>query len=114
MKILILEDDPRRIAVFKDRLKEHDLFFFTNVDDAKASVAAEGPFDRYFLDHDLDGRVYVDSLEPNTGYQLAIFLAERGESGEITVHSRNEYGAQNIKGIIPRAILVPFPELFPG
>ena len=112
MKVLILEDDPNRIKTFKNKLKEHDLYFFTNVSDAKDAVAAFGPFDYYFLDHDLDGQIFVDSKEMNTGYRFAEFLAESNVTGEIVVHSMNPAGAQNIKGVLPQAQLVPFPYLF--
>ena len=72
MKILILEDSKERIKIFKKNLtKYHDLYFFDNVQDARDALELMGPWDMLFLDHDLDNRVYVESEEPNTGYQLA-------------------------------------------
>lgn len=112
MKVLILEDDPNRIGVFKRKLHEHDLYFFTNVPDAKDATINFGPFDYYFLDHDLEGKVFVSSDYSNTGYQFAKFLAEIEAQGEIIVHSMNPVGAQNIKGVLPQAKVVPFPYLF--
>lgn len=112
MKVLILEDDPNRIGIFKKKLHEHDLYFFTNVADAKDATINFGPFDYYFLDHDLDGQVFVNSKEMNTGYRFAEFLAEVKVTGEIIVHSMNPAGAQNIKGVLPQAKIVPFPYLF--
>jgi hypothetical protein len=112
MKVLILEDDPNRIKIFKNKLKEHDVYFFTNVSDAKEATINFGPFDYYFLDHDLEGNVFVNSNYSNTGYQFAKFLAEKEVAGEIIVHSMNPAGAQNIKGVLPQAKIVPFPYLF--
>lgn len=112
MKVLILEDDPTRIGIFKKKLHEHDLYFAVAVDEAKDMSKNFGPFDFYFLDHDLDRRVFVDSNEQNTGYQFAKFLAESNVEGTIVVHSMNPAGAQNIKGVLPQAQLVPFPYLF--
>lgn len=112
MKVLILEDDGNRIATFKKKLKDHDLYFAVSVDEAKDMAKNFGPFDYYFLDHDLDGKVFVDSKDENTGYQFAKFLAEVNATGKIFVHSMNPVGAQNIKGVLPQATLVPFPYLF--
>ena len=112
MKVLILEDDPNRIGIFKKKLKEHDLYFAISVKEAKDMTINFGPFDYFFLDHDLDGQIFVDSNEENTGYRFAQFLAESKATGEVIVHSMNPAGAQNIKGVLPQAQIVPFPYLF--
>jgi hypothetical protein len=112
VKVLILEDSPERIKLFKEKLKDHDLYFFDDVEEAKKAVEYIGGFDFYFIDHDLDNKVFVKSNEPNTGYQFAKFLAEKGIVKDTVVHSMNVVGAQNIKAVLPHAQIVPFPSLF--
>ena len=113
LKILILEDSYARIQTFKQRLKGHDLFFFDQVKDAKDALTLLGPFDVVFLDHDLDDKVFVDSADANTGYQLAKYIAEKGfKFDQIILHSMNPAGVQNMKDILPDAIIAPFPTLF--
>ncbi len=112
MKVLILEDDDSRIKTFKNKLEGHDVYFFKTVADAKQAYSFFGPYDYYFLDHDLDGMVYVDSNNENTGYQFAKFLAEQKATGEIVIHSMNTVGAANMKAELPQAIVCPFPFLW--
>ena len=65
-------------------------------------------FDIIFLDHDLGNRIYVDSGDPNTGFQVAMFIQNNKICyNEIIVHSMNYWGAKNIKDIIPDARLIP-------
>jgi CheY-like chemotaxis protein len=112
MKVLILEDSPERIKVFKQKLSDHDLYFFDDVKEAKRAVEIIGGFDFFFIDHDLDNKVFVNSHEQNTGYQFAKFLAEKGIVKDTVIHSMNVVGAQNIKAVLPHAHIVPFPTLF--
>lgn len=112
MRVLVLEDSHERIKVFKVKLAEHDVYFFDNVKDAVAAVKYDEPFEYFFIDHDLDDKVYVDSNEPNTGYQFAKFLAEEGIKGTFIAHTMNPAGAENIKAVLPGVIHVPFPALF--
>ena len=114
MKVLILEDSGARIKSFQKHLgKDHDLYFFDNVQEAMAALELMGPFDVLFLDHDLDDRVFVDSNEQNTGYQLAKWISEQDmKFNEIIIHSHNPAGAQNMKAALPEAKLIPFANLF--
>lgn len=114
MKILVLEDAPERIKTFKVKLKDHDVYFFDEVADAIAAVEFIGDFDMYFIDHDLDDQIFVDSDEPNTGYQFAKHLSKKelDENIDIIVHSMNPPGAQNIKSVLPQSKLIPFTSLF--
>ena len=111
MKVLIFEDASERIKTFQRILKNHDLYFFDQVDEAKKAFDLLGPFDFIFLDHDMDGRVYVDSNEPNTGYQLAKYIAQKGTKAEIVVHSMNMPGVENILSVLPQAKFISFPIL---
>ena len=109
MKILILEDFPQRIKWFNDNLSKHYLWIANDVEIAKAHFIEQRPFDVIFIDHDLDGRVYVDSLEPNTGWQFARFLSQQKIGTTLVFcHSQYEQGANNIKAMLPCTILLPF------
>jgi CheY-like chemotaxis protein len=113
MKILILEDNTERVNIFRKNLEhEHELHFYDQVEDAKTALDALGPFDIIYLDHDLDGRVFVDSEEPNTGYQLARYIAENNVGGKIILHTMNPWGAARMKRVLPWAQCVSFDDLF--
>ena len=94
MRVFILEDDPYRIKVFTELLTRCEVTVSTSVPDAIA--AFEPPYDILCLDHDLDGRVYVDSAEENTGAGFVRWLIQNeiGLNGNpILVHSYNPAGA---------------------
>ena len=113
LKILILEDSSERIRIFKEKLStKHDVYFFDQVEDAKRAIESQGPFDVIFLDHDLDHRIYVDSDEANTGYQLAKFIADKNISAKIIIHTMNHSGADRMLEVLPDAKHVEFPDLF--
>lgn len=107
-KVLILEDNKDRIKTFKQKLSEHDLYFFDDVKEAVQGFTLLGPFDLILLDHDLDNKIFVDSNEPNTGYQFALFLSQEDTNAQIIIHSMNVKGAQNIKSVLPQAEVIPF------
>ena len=113
MKILILEDSAERIRIFKMHLgKENELFIFDQVEDAKNAIDHSGPFERIYLDHDLDQRVFVDSDEKNTGYQLAKYIAKKNIDSEIILHTLNPFGAERMLAVLPFAKHIMFDELF--
>lgn len=95
MKIFILEDRDRRIKWFKNVFSsENSLFFADNVKDAKKILLENPEFDILFLDHDLDQKIFVNSNEQNTGYQLTKFIVENKISfGFAYIHSMNRYGS---------------------
>ena len=112
MNIFILEDDENRMKKFRGKLIGHVIFHADNVKDAKAILSKE-KVDVIFLDHDLDNRVYVDSNEPNTGYQLAKWIFENNiQYKRVIVHTLNEVGRKNIKLVLQDAELIPFTILF--
>lgn len=112
MNIFILEDDKERMKKFRRNLIGHTIFHSDNVQDAKDILSKE-KVDIIFLDHDLDNRVYADSNELNTGYQLAKWIFENNiQYRQLIVHSLNEPGRNNIKSILKDAELVPFYMLF--
>ena len=114
MKILVLEDNEARIETFKKYLKgrKYDTYYYDTAIDAISAIDTLGPFDVYFLDHDLGGMVYVDSEDENTGYQVAKHLAKIKEAdAQIFIHSLNMVGASNMQSQLPHAIILPFPRL---
>jgi CheY-like chemotaxis protein len=112
MKILILEDSYERIILFKKYFgRKHTLYFYDQVEDAKKALETLGPFEVIFLDHDLDGRIYVDSEELNTGYQLAKYLAEKDTEADIYIHTMNSIGAAKMQEKLPLARRVIFDEI---
>jgi len=114
IKVLILEDSDSRRRVFRENLSEDcSLHFFDTVRDAKRAIETQGPFDLIYLDHDLDQRIFVDSEEENTGYQLAKYIAEKKLGARIILHTMNPYGAARMKELLPQASHIEFPELFP-
>ena len=106
MSILLVEDNENRIRWFQDKLPKFDL----------AKTAAEGikmvqekVYNQIFLDHDLGNRIFVDSSDENTGYQVALAIAETtNKNANITIHSMNPGGARMIKNILPNAVCIPF------
>jgi hypothetical protein len=111
---LILEDSFARIDTFRRKLeKDYDLYFFDNVKDSIEALQIMGPFNIVFLDHDLDDKIYVNSNEANTGYQLAKYISENNlKFDQIIIHSMNPVGSDNMKRLLPEAIIAPFPTLF--
>jgi hypothetical protein len=114
MKALILEDNRMRKKIFEMHLgNEYDLYFYDQVEDARKAIETAGPFDLIFLDHDLDGRIFVDSEEDNTGFQLAKYISEMDLDARIVLHSMNPIGAARMKEVLPEAEQIEFDELFP-
>jgi hypothetical protein len=97
-KIFVLDDDQRRIDWFRGAFekivgKEN----FTAVMNAPEAIAAwTGDYDAVFLDHDLGGRVFVNSKDENTGSAFVRALPEvHGDDRmSIVVHSLNPVGSE--------------------
>ena len=96
MRILVVEDDPERHAFFLRELGEHDVCICQNAFKGSNAIT-KSKFDMIFLDHDLGGRVFVNSDDENTGYQVALKVkGSPNEGAEFIVHSMNVVGAENI------------------
>ena len=109
MKILILDDDLNRHELFKLNYSGHEL---THVCTAAAAIESmtSNIFDVVFLDHDLGGRIYVDSFgEEQTGYTVAKWLGQNPDRKprQIFIHSFNTVGARNMHNILPGSVLAP-------
>ena len=108
--ILIIEDDHRRIRWFNNQLTGHcDLDVFENAELGIKAVK-ENKYDIIFLDHDLGGRIFVPSDDPNTGYQVAKTLKESlNKDTRVIVHSFNPEGVDKIVSAIGKnAVKKPF------
>ena len=108
-KILVLEDDLNRRTWFENNFNNVDFYFCTTVEAAEGLLHLK-KFDIMFLDHDLDEN-------KKTGYDFAKILAEEIRKERITnnptiyIHTSNPAGADNMKAILPQAIVCPFYEL---
>lgn len=108
MKILILDDSQIRLKKFKQKLIGHDVTYVETAEDAIVELS-HNKFDVISLDHDLGGKQMVDSGE-GTGWEVAKFLYENPQfkpKGHIHIHSYNPIGAENMKELLPEAILSP-------
>lgn len=96
MRILVLEDSPERIGEFVNMFGDHSLVIVNTAADA-ISFLSTSKFDVVFLDHDLGGKVYVDSEEENTGYQVAKMLpVSLNRHTPVIIHSWNGAGAKRM------------------
>lgn len=111
--IFILEDSWERVAIFQSELSYHNLFISDSVEEAIKILEENPPMDFIFLDHDLGGKILVESNKPNTGYQLAKWLKEHPEktTGIIIIHSMNIVGAKNMMGVLEDSYFISYPRL---
>lgn len=117
MKIFILEDAPSRMRQFRYYLKElfpeYTIHHAVEVDRAiKILEENEGEWDKIFLDHDLEGNVFVPSSHRQTGYTLAKYIKENNiKYKECIIHTLNPVGAKNIQSILTDGKVISFPVL---
>jgi len=98
MRILILEDDPERQIRFRRKMIGHYVII-TEFADCAIRLLQEENWDLLCLDHDLGGKVLVDSsTELNTGHAVAKWLEEHPDRQpeQIILHSLNPAGRQNM------------------
>lgn len=118
-RILVLEDDPERHKAFKNRFAElQSDATYTIVETAQdcESLLKSEEYELIFLDHDLGGKVFVDSKDLNTGAAVARWIAKNKESilGDpiFIVHSLNpdgsEYMRQTISEVFSEVYRMPF------
>jgi len=95
MKIFILEDQPTRIEWFMSEFADQRVVVANDAGLAMQILAAS-KFDIIFLDHDLEGKENVSSLEPNCGMRVASFLATLKDKTRVVVHSWNKSGVKSM------------------
>lgn len=112
-KILFLDDDPARWGIFSRLLigTANTVVWAETSKDAIRHLSSND-FDVVLLDHDLGGRIFVES-GPGTGYEVARWLEMHPDKipEKVIIHSLNPDGAQNINNVLPNAVQIPFLEL---
>lgn len=111
MRIFVLEDNAERAKWFQNRFVNDTVVIAVDVEPAIEILSKDLKFDLFFLDHDLGGRVYVDANQEKTGMDVARFLLDKDIKVPIVIHSMNIYGAKNMKSVLPKALMIPFPFL---
>lgn len=108
-RVLVLEDSPERVEWLQNNANNVDFYFCKDVSVAKGLLKLQ-KFDAMYLDHDLGG-------DKPTGYDFAKILAKEILEGRITnkpnicIHTSNPIGAENMKSVLPQAVIRPFYEL---
>ena len=107
LNVLVLEDDPYRQKLFKQRLYKANLEVVDSVCVAIACLKNK-EWDYLFLDHDLGGQQFVTPGE-NTGYAVACWLEKNPERQpkNIIIHSLNPVGATAMQQALPKAKYIP-------
>ena len=89
--------------------KGNQLFIAYSQKEAIEIIKKEKRFDIIFLDHDLGGKIYVNSQEDNTGWWVAKYISENNiKCPQIIVHTMNYAGAKNMLGLLKSAKHIPF------
>jgi CheY-like chemotaxis protein len=107
MKILILDNDKKRLKKFQERLIGHITCCVETVQETIKKLSEES-WDIIYIDHDLGEKINEPS-GPGTGYEVAQWLRdnEKHKPAKIIIHSFNIQGSQNIKTLLPEAICNP-------
>ncbi len=95
-RILFLDDDPKRIDEFRERIGKLDDLDVTIVETAHECIAHLGRrrFDLVLLDHDLGGETFCDSDREDCGMEVVRWLKQnRGSHGAFIVHTMNAVAA---------------------
>jgi CheY-like chemotaxis protein len=109
MRVLVLEDDRNRMRIFRQNFIGHILEIVTNAKPCIEKLQNEGPWDCIFLDHDLNGQIYVPS-GPDTGWEVAQWLKDNPDKKPeiIRIHSMNDKGGvAKMLELLPEAIWNP-------
>lgn len=94
LKVLILEDDKRRVNIFLKELWPYCSIKWVESVDACIIELKETKYDALFLDHDLEHTVYSDPSGKNVGFEVVRWLAgNKPAIGFVLVHSCNAYAA---------------------
>lgn len=70
MRILILDDSDSRLRTFREKLQGAAVTCTKYAKECINLLNCDDIWDYVFLDHDLDGKIYVPS-GPGTGYEVA-------------------------------------------
>lgn len=109
MRILVVEDNDWRRRAFHRWLRGHELRWARTSQEANSALASSR-FDLIFLDHDLDGNVFVSSMDRETGSEVARYIRKHRIDTPVVVHSHNPEGVAYILSLLPNATAVPWGE----
>lgn len=103
-EVLLLEDSPKRIAWFRERIPLDKLHVTDSVEEAIEWTKAR-KFDVFFLDHDLSEEHYAeDTASDTSGTAFAHWLAGCGFTGQnMIIHSWNFHGRRRMHAFLPEA-----------
>lgn len=116
MNILFLDDNPTRIARFRQAIP-----YATIVETAKECIEQidKEQWDWIFLDHDLGGEEFVDSDRSDTGMEVIRHLIEhkqKHQTSRVVVHSLNSLAREQMCLDLLMAgydaLPMPFPLVF--
>jgi CheY-like chemotaxis protein len=108
MRVFALDDMEERLDFFRHKFRDCELVTAKTAQEA-IEILKEGlDYDLITLDHDLGERIFVDSNDENTGYQVAKFLQDKIIKCPIVIHSMNYGGARAMQSCLPLAKHVPF------
>jgi CheY-like chemotaxis protein len=108
LHILILEDDPERIQIFRRKIRgvNFQIDYAETAEEAIRLWEARN-YDVVFLDHDLGGECYVDTSHKNTGSEVVRWAITRQQTFPldqpyIIIHSLNTPAAQDMEDRLKR------------
>ncbi len=106
-RVLILEDNKKRVSGFNQSLIGCYVECFSSVRKIISSLEEES-WDYLFLDHDLDGKIFVPS-GPGTGYEVAQWLKNHPDNMpvKVIVHSLNDIAQPLMAKVLPEALIIP-------
>ena len=114
MKVLFLDDDINRWRQIKEIFAKYDGLQSTWVQTASQAILAlqHNTYSAVMLDHDLGGQIYVQSGK-GTGYEVAEWIRDNMKEPlpKIYIHTHNPVGGQNMRNVLPTAVVCPFGEL---
>jgi len=91
---LVLEDNSVRMKIFKEF--DFKLIHVEHVKDCIEQIELADVIETLWLDHDLDGQIYVDSKSKNCGYEIVRYLQQNDHKAKIKqihIHPHNNYAA---------------------
>jgi len=109
MRVLILDDDQKRLDIFKQKLIGRYVECYMTTGEIIRKLRDE-TWDYLFLDHDLGGKTYVQSGgAEDTGWDVAVWLSNHvdRQPENIILHTFNPAGALNMKSLLPKALILP-------
>ena len=87
--ILFLDDNPARLFKFKNHIPS--AFLAATAEEMIELLREHSPAKCIFLDHDLGGKVYVDSSNHDTGMEVVRWILENKPKIErIIIHTLND------------------------